>query len=118
MRTDSSGQRDPRRVRRLKGQRESSRAYRNSLRRGGTLLPARVSALGENCYPRTMTITAGKLASGAGWCVSDVVCTAGPADPAFEERHGSMCIALVTGGTFEYRSAQGAGLMSPGSLLL
>jgi AraC family transcriptional regulator len=58
------------------------------------------------------------LASGAGWRVSDVVCTAGPADRAFEEQHGSMCIALVTGGTFEYRAAQGAALMSPGSLLL
>jgi AraC-like DNA-binding protein len=65
-----------------------------------------------------MTIVAGKLASGVGWRVSDVVCTAGPSDPAFEERHGSMCIALVTSGTFEYRSVQGAGLMSPGSLLL
>jgi AraC family transcriptional regulator len=65
-----------------------------------------------------MAIVVGKLASGVGWRVSDVVCTAGPDDPAFEERHGSMCIALVTGGTFEYRSVQGAGLMSPGSLLL
>jgi AraC family transcriptional regulator len=29
-----------------------------------------------------------------------------------------MCIALVTSGTFEYRASQGAGFMSPGSLLL
>jgi len=65
-----------------------------------------------------MGIRARQLASGAGWRVSDVVCTAGPSDPAFEERHGSMCIALVTSGTFEYRSVQGAGLMSPGSLML
>jgi AraC family transcriptional regulator len=58
------------------------------------------------------------LASGAGWCVSDLVCTAGPDDRAFEEQHDAMCIALVTGGTFGYRTAQGTGLMSPGSLLL
>ncbi len=65
-----------------------------------------------------MSISSRTLATGADWCVSDVVCAAGPADRAFEEQHGSMCIALVTGGTFEYRSAQGTGLMSPGSLLL
>jgi AraC family transcriptional regulator len=65
-----------------------------------------------------MSMSSRILASGAGWRVSDVVCTAGPADRAFEERHGSMCIALVTSGTFEYRAAQGAALMSPGSLLL
>ena len=29
-----------------------------------------------------------------------------------------MCIALVTGGTFEYRASQGSSLMAPGSLLL
>lgn len=29
-----------------------------------------------------------------------------------------MCIAVVTSGTFEYRAAQGASFMSPGSLLL
>jgi AraC family transcriptional regulator len=65
-----------------------------------------------------MAISSRSLASGEGWRVSDVVCTAGPADRAFEEQHGSMCIALVTEGTFEYRAAQGSGLMAPGSLLL
>lgn len=83
-----------------------------------TLLSLRPLSLGENCYPRSMAMSSRILASGAGWRVSDVVCTAGPGDRAFEERHGSMCIALVTSGTFEYRAAQGASLMSPGSLLL
>jgi AraC family transcriptional regulator len=65
-----------------------------------------------------MAITSRILACGQGWQVSDVVCTAGPGDRAYEERHSFMCIAVVTGGTFEYRASQGAGFMSPGSLLL
>jgi AraC-like DNA-binding protein len=65
-----------------------------------------------------MAISSRMLASGAGWSVSDLVCTAGPGDRCFEEQHRSMCIALVTDGTFEYRATQGSGLMSPGSLLL
>jgi AraC family transcriptional regulator len=58
------------------------------------------------------------LAAGPGWRVSDVVCTAGPHDPSFEERHDAVCIAAVTQGTFQYRSAQGVALLAPGALLL
>ncbi|HWF96212.1 MAG TPA: AraC family transcriptional regulator [Xanthobacteraceae bacterium] len=58
------------------------------------------------------------LASGPGWRVSDVVCTAGPRDRPFEERHDAMCIAAVTQGTFQYRSAQGVAVLAPGALLL
>ena len=58
------------------------------------------------------------LASGTGWRVSDVVCTAGPRDRSFEEQHAWMCIALVTQGTFNYRTTQGAAVLVPGSLLL
>jgi AraC-like DNA-binding protein len=58
------------------------------------------------------------LASGAGWRVNDVVCTSGPHDRIFEEQHDGACIAAVTGGTFQYRSAQGAAVLSPGALLL
>lgn len=65
-----------------------------------------------------MTIVLRTLASGDGWRVSDAVCTAGPSDPVFEERHRTMSIALVTNGTFEYRAAQGGAFMTPGSLLL
>lgn len=58
------------------------------------------------------------LASGAGWSVSEVVCTFGPGDRPFEEQHSGVSIAMVTGGTFEYRGPAGRELMTPGSLLL
>ncbi|HYB13418.1 MAG TPA: AraC family transcriptional regulator [Myxococcota bacterium] len=48
----------------------------------------------------------------------DIVCTSGPEDRPFEERHGSASISLVLAGTFVYRSDRGAWLMSPGALLL
>lgn len=65
-----------------------------------------------------MTTIAHFLASGPGWRVDDVVCTAGPHDPAFEERHGDACIAVVSDGVFQYRTTNGAALLAPGSLLL
>lgn len=65
-----------------------------------------------------MSITSHFLASGSGWCVDDVVCTAGPRDRPFEERHDWACIALVTAGTFRYRSTTGSAMLAPGALLL
>jgi AraC family transcriptional regulator len=59
-----------------------------------------------------------RLASGDGWAVSDVVCTAGPRDRPFEEQHSRTSIAVVVSGTFQYRSPAGRELMTPGSLLL
>ena len=58
------------------------------------------------------------LARGPGWSVADVLCTCGPGDPAFEERHDAFCIALVAAGAFEYRSQMGRALMSPGAVML
>jgi AraC family transcriptional regulator len=58
------------------------------------------------------------LAQGDGWTVSDMVCASGPQDRPFEERHSHVCIAIVAAGTFQYRSASGRELMTPGSLLL
>jgi len=58
------------------------------------------------------------LAAGEDWTVQDVVCTSGPGDPAFEERHVRHHIALVTAGSFECRTEFGRELMTPGSLLL
>ncbi|HUA21876.1 MAG TPA: AraC family transcriptional regulator [Bryobacteraceae bacterium] len=58
------------------------------------------------------------LARGDGWQVSDVHCTLGPRDRPFEERHSGVSIAAVVAGTFQYRSATGRELMTPGSLLL
>jgi AraC family transcriptional regulator len=58
------------------------------------------------------------LARGDGWAVSHVICTLGPRDRPFEERHTNISIAIVAAGTFQYRSAAGRELMTPGSLLL
>jgi AraC-like DNA-binding protein len=58
------------------------------------------------------------LAQGDGWSVSEMVCTLGPQDFPFEERHAGVSIAIVIAGTFQYRSHAGCELMTPGSLLL
>lgn len=65
-----------------------------------------------------MALTSHVLASGTGWRVEDVVCTSGPHDRPFEERHDGMCIAAVTRGTFRYRSSLGSAVFAPGALLL
>ncbi|TIV06809.1 MAG: AraC family transcriptional regulator, partial [Mesorhizobium sp.] len=49
-----------------------------------------------------MTTAQRTLASGSGWQVSDVVCTAAAGDRPFEEEHRSFCVAAVTNGTFRY----------------
>ena len=58
------------------------------------------------------------LASGDGWTVADMVCSYGPQDRAFEEQHTFVSIGVVVDGFFQYRSAYGSQLMSPGSLVL
>jgi AraC family transcriptional regulator len=63
-------------------------------------------------------IASRRLASGPGWRVSDVVCGAGPQDRPFEERHESACIAVVTQGTFQYRTTDGVAVLAPGAVLL
>jgi AraC family transcriptional regulator len=63
-------------------------------------------------------LTARSLAQGDGWAVSDILCTAGPRHRPFEEQHSSATIAIVIGGTFQYRSLARGELMTPGSLLL
>jgi len=65
-----------------------------------------------------MALTFRSVASGPGWSVSDIVCTAGPHDRPFEEQHDAVCIAAVTRGTFQYRSTSGAAVLAPGALLL
>jgi AraC-like DNA-binding protein len=59
-----------------------------------------------------------RIAAGRGWTVHDVVCTAGPEDRAFEEAHDSICVALVTAGSFQYRSSLGDAVLAPGALML
>lgn len=63
-------------------------------------------------------MTARVLADGPEWSVSDVVCTAGPQDRPFEERHPHVFIAVVVAGSFQYRSAAECDLLTPGSLML
>ena len=65
-----------------------------------------------------MPLSVKLLASGTGWRVSDVSCTSGPRDPCYVEQHSAFSIALVTDGNFQYRTAQGSALMTPGSLML
>jgi AraC family transcriptional regulator len=65
-----------------------------------------------------MSTTAHLLASGPGWRVRDIVCTAGPDDRSFEEQHAHSCIAIVRSGSFQYRTRQGRAVLAPGALLL
>ncbi|TIL66409.1 helix-turn-helix transcriptional regulator [Mesorhizobium sp.] len=65
-----------------------------------------------------MTTSVHALATGKGWRVSDVVCTAGVADRPFEEEHRNFCVAVVTNGTFRYRARQGTAMLTPGAILL
>jgi hypothetical protein len=60
------------------------------------------------------------VAKGHRWSVEDVVCSRGPRDRRFEEQHNGFVIAVVTSGTFQYRSSgsNGEEMMTPGSLLL
>ncbi|CAN7718459.1 helix-turn-helix transcriptional regulator [Mesorhizobium sp. LjNodule214] len=65
-----------------------------------------------------MTTSEQNLASGQGWHVADVVCTAGAGDSPFEEEHRTFCVAAVTQGTFRYRTRQGTAMLAPGAILL
>jgi AraC family transcriptional regulator len=58
------------------------------------------------------------IAHGDGWTVADVVCTCGPQDHPYEERHTRYTIAIVLAGSFQYRSRVGHALMTSGSLML
>src|SRR5262245_62715126 len=68
--------------------------------------------------PLTPSLVARVLASGPGWSVSDVVCTAGPRDRPYEERHETVSIAAVTAGSFQYRTDGGRAVLAPGGILL
>src|SRR6266404_1978929 len=65
-----------------------------------------------------MSMSSLLLAAGRGWRVDDVRCTSGPRDRPFEERHDGMCVAIVTAGTFTYRTTQGTAVLAPGAALL
>src|SRR5215472_733962 len=65
-----------------------------------------------------MSMSIHLLASGPGWRVEDVVCSAGPHDRPFEEQHDLVCVAAVTRGTFGYRTPDGRATLVPGALML
>lgn len=58
------------------------------------------------------------LAHRPGWSLAEYVCTAGPHDRPFEEQHDRVSVALVTAGTFRYRTGVGEALLYPGAFLL
>ena len=47
-----------------------------------------------------------------------MICTFGPHDRPFAERHDGVCVAAVIRGTFQYRSTLGSAVLAPGALLL
>jgi AraC-like DNA-binding protein len=63
-------------------------------------------------------MTSRLLASGDEWGVADVICTSGPQDRPYDERHAGYAIAIVLAGSFQYRSGLGRALMTPGSVML
>ena len=58
------------------------------------------------------------IAQGKDWRALDILCTAGPGDRPFEERHDAASVSVVLAGTFHYRAGAGAALMTSGALLL
>lgn len=63
-------------------------------------------------------LTSRPVAAGNGWSVREITCRAGPEQRAFEERHETVSISAVVGGSFRYRTEAGTALMHPGALLL
>lgn len=51
------------------------------------------------------------------WSISEFLCTAGPDDRPFEERHELFSIAAVIEGSFTYRGDTGTAVMHPGAFL-
>jgi AraC-like DNA-binding protein len=58
------------------------------------------------------------LAQGKRWEARDVVCSSGPHDRPFEERHDWVSVAVVLCGSFTYANECGRRLLSSGALLL
>lgn len=59
-----------------------------------------------------------RLAGAPGWSATEFVCTSGPDDRPFEERHDLVTIAAVLEGSFTYRAGKHRTLLYPGALLL
>ncbi len=57
------------------------------------------------------------LCGGREWSVCEYLCSAGPDDRPFEERHEHFSIAAVIEGTFTYRGDAGTAVLHPGAFL-
>jgi AraC-like DNA-binding protein len=58
------------------------------------------------------------IAQGRDWSIAEYVCSAGPGDRSFEERHEAYTVAAVLAGLFRYRADTGTSLLHPGAFLL
>ncbi|SRR5579871_1013850 len=67
--------------------------------------------------PPSATPAVHSLYRGREWSVDEYLCTAGPGDRPFEERHDDVAIAAVIEGTFTYRGDTGAAMLYPGAFL-
>lgn len=65
-----------------------------------------------------MTMQTRSIGAGEGWRASRFICTAGPEDRAFEERHDGVSVSLVVRGGFEYRTRTGSASLVAGAILL
>ena len=95
----------------------------------------RMGRLGEYCYSRAMAKNGSRsaktpegstasppavrpISGGETWSISEIVCSAGPGDRPYEERHQGFSISAVLQGCFTYRSDRSESLLYPGALLL
>jgi AraC-like DNA-binding protein len=58
------------------------------------------------------------IAAGKDWRIAEFICSAGPEDAPFEERHENVSISAVVAGSFQYHSSAGRALLYPGAFLL
>lgn len=65
-----------------------------------------------------MTMQTRSIGEGEGWRASRFICTAGPEDHAFEERHDGVSVSFVARGGFEYRTRTGSASLVAGAILL
>lgn len=58
------------------------------------------------------------IARGGDWSLAEYVCSCGPGDRPFEEKHEHFTIAAVVEGAFTYKCDSGRALLHPGAVLL
>lgn len=69
-------------------------------------------------HPRERGPVSRLIAQGSDWSAAEYICSAGPNDPSFEERHEGFTFAAVVEGSFRYETDTGTALLHPGSWLL